>query len=392
MATVSIIIDKRRVLENKEYPIKVKIYSKGAAYILTNASCKEQDWDANKVKSSDPRYKVKNARINNKLSQVEKELLPLELNGEINRYSAKQLKKIIEGKNENVLRAVKDYFLEYIDQCNSVRTKEIYQATITKIERFYPYTSLDDINIKWLERFELNEKKLGNSQNSTSIHLRNIRAVFNYCLDNEYTTNYPFRKFKIKQEKTAKRSLSIDDIRLLSTYQVEAHQERYRDIFMLSFYLLGINMVDLLHLTPNSVVGDRIEFRRAKTKRLYSIKIPDEAQVIIDKYRGKEYLINVMDNYSDYHNFVKQINKYLKLIGRKDIKRNKIVLTPLFPDISTYWARHTWATIASSIDISKDIIAHALGHGNDTVTDVYIDFDLKKVDEANRRVIDYVNG
>lgn len=340
MAKISIFFDKRRALDNGEFPIKVKVYAKGSIYFNTNASCKEENWDGNKVKSSDPRYKLKNARINNKLAQIEKELLPIELSGEINRYSAKQLKKIIDGKNENVLRAVKDYFMEYIELCSNKRTKEIYQATLNKIEKAYPYTSLDDINIKWLERFEADEAKLGNSQNSTAIHLRNIRAIFNYCIDNEYTIQYPFRKFKIKREKTPKRSLTIEELRLLATYPVEPHQERYRDIFMLSFYLLGINMVDLLHLTHKSVIKNRIEFRRAKTKRLYSIQITPEANEIIQKYQGEKYLINIMDYYSDYHNFVKQINKYLKQINKKEIKRKKEVVTPLFPSISTYWARH----------------------------------------------------
>ncbi len=64
--------------------------------------------------------------------------------------------------------------------------------------------------------------------------------------------------------------------------------------------------------------------------------------------------------------------------------------TPIFPKISTYWARHTWATIASELDIPKETIAAALGHGGNTVTDIYIDFDQKKVDEANRKIIAYL--
>ena len=62
----------------------------------------------------------------------------------------------------------------------------------------------------------------------------------------------------------------------------------------------------------------------------------------------------------------------------------------MFPHITTYWARHTWATIAASLDIPKETIAAGLGHGGNTVTDIYIDFDRRKVDEANRRVIDWV--
>ena len=76
----------------------------------------------------------------------------------------------------------------------------------------------------------------------------------------------------------------------------------------------------------------------------------------------------------------------MKRVGRG----GKKVFTPLFPNLTTYWARHTWATIAASLDIPKETIAAALGHGGNTVTDIYIDFDQRKVDEANRKVIDWV--
>ena len=84
-------------------------------------------------------------------------------------------------------------------------------------------------------------------------------------------------------------------------------------------------------------------------------------------------------------------NENLQRIGgMKRVGRGgKKVFTPLFPNLTTYWARHTWATIAASLDIPKETIAAALGHGGNTVTDIYIDFDQRKVDEANRKVIDW---
>ena len=71
-------------------------------------------------------------------------------------------------------------------------------------------------------------------------------------------------------------------------------------------------------------------------------------------------------------------------------KRGAKTVVPLFPKLTTYWARHTWPTIAASLDIPKETIAAALGHGGNTVTDIYIDFDRRKVDEANRKVMDWV--
>ena len=82
---------------------------------------------------------------------------------------------------------------------------------------------------------------------------------------------------------------------------------------------------------------------------------------------------------------LKDIGPYVRqgLGGRK-------IRQPLFPKISQYWCRHTWATIAAELDIRKETIAAALGHGGNSVTDIYINFYMRKVDEANRRVIDYV--
>ena len=100
----------------------------------------------------------------------------------------------------------------------------------------------------------------------------------------------------------------------------------------------------------------------------------------------------ILDHWRNHKDYTLKLNSVLKRIG--EVKRvglgGKKIYKPLFPNISTYWARHSWATIAASLDIPKDTIAHALGHGNNTVTDIYIDFDQKKVDEANRRVLDWV--
>ena len=145
--------------------------------------------------------------------------------------------------------------------------------------------------------------------------MKNIRAVFNYAIDEEVTLKYPFRKFKIKKEQTRKRCLSVEELRLLKNYDVEPYQELYRDIFMLIFYLVGINLEDLLHLTEDNLVRGRIEYRRYKTGRLFSIKVEPEAKAIINKYRGEKYLLNIMDNRKDYTSFTTSIDRALKQIG-----------------------------------------------------------------------------
>lgn len=202
---------------------------------------------------------------------------------------------------------------------------------------------------------------------------------------------YPFRRFDISPVDTAHRAMDIQELRILLNYPVEPYLKRYVDIFFLNFYLIGINMTDLCHALHSDIRSGRLYYNRDKTGKLYSIKIEPEASDILDSYKGKEYLLNILDDNKDYHDFLQRMNKNLKRIGPVTLlPHGKKVIEPLFPKLSTYWARHTWATIAHRIGVSKEIIALALGHGKKDVTDRYIDYDMSKVDDANRLVIDWL--
>lgn len=274
-------------------------------------------------------------------------------------------------------------------------TRLTYERTLKHVELFCErgYSdNLDVINKAWLSAFDNYLSESNPSPNARALHMRNLRAVLNYALDEELTTNYPFRRFKIKTVKTAKRSLPVLTMHELLTCEVEGWQEIYRDMFKLSFLLMGINFADMLQLTHKNLNQGRLEFNRHKTARLYSMKIELEAMAIIRKYLGAEHLLNIMDSRSDYLQFIRQTNNALRKIGscERHGLGGKKTITAICPELTTYWARHTWATIAASLDIPKETIAAALGHGGNSVTDIYIDFDRKKVDEANRMVIDWV--
>lgn len=247
----------------------------------------------------------------------------------------------------------------------------------------------EDITKSWLTDFDNYLARTSPSKNARNIHLRNIRAVFNDAIDEELTAHYPFRKFKIRGVPTAKRSLTVEELRTLFACDCDDTQRKYLDIFKLIFMLCGINVIDLCNAT--GISGGRLEYNRAKTGRLYSIKVEPEAMEIIGRYQGKSHLLDILDRYGNYKDYAKRLNESLKRIGHTETgKRGKKTFRPLFPQLTTYWARHSWATIAASLDIPKETIAAALGHGGNTVTDIYIDFDRKKIDEANRRVLDWV--
>ena len=209
------------------------------------------------------------------------------------------------------------------------------------------------------------------------------------------------KKYKIKRKATRKRALSVERLRELFNYEVEPFMQKYIDTFKLTFFLIGINTVDLCAL--DKIEDGRIIYDRSKTGRIYNIKVEPEAALLLDKYKGKTHLFGLAESCRDYFSFLTNLDKYLKQVGpvelipnpnkykhktaKKFLKRR----TSAFQGLSIYWARHSWATIAASLDIPKETITAALGHEDGCpTTSIYIDFDMAKVDEANRRVIDYV--
>lgn len=287
-----------------------------------------------------------------------------------------------------------DQIIKYSMLKSNDGTRRLYEGTVSKINSFDPNVTIDAVDKQWLTVFEQFCAKTM-SINGYGIHMRNIRAVFNHLIDGGVITNYPFRTYKIKKEKTAHRVLTDEQLSMIKHTSCPQYALEYRDIFMLSLYLIGINIKDLLHIIPDQMQNGRLVYHRFKTNRLYDIKIEPEAFEILQKYQGRKYLLNCMDRYKDYLDYLHHINHGLKKLGMKytNGKGYDKNTKPICPTLSTYYARHTWATLAYGLGVSKDIISQALGHSNGvSVTDIYIEYDRDKVDEANRKVIDYING
>lgn len=398
MATVKFYLDKRRQKKDGTYPIKLNVFHNKQIMIATQLSASEKEWNGNEYSVRAQNYKPRNIVARGIINKAETVIFTLEQQEKLKSTTDKALKKLIEDAISSKVENQKT-FLYYLDEFVSKKTnqgtKSIYTTTRNKIEEYDSHCTFESMDKSWLENFEAWMAKTM-KVNAYAIHLRNIRSVFNYAIDEEYTTLYPFRRFSIKKEETRKRSLTAEQLRLLRDYPCEEYQIRYRDMFMLMFYLIGVNAADLFNAKHSALVNGRFEYKRAKTGKLYSIKVEPEAQAIIEKYKGKDYLLNIMDEYGNYKDFLHRMGIGLKQIG--ETERNglggKKSRNPLFPDLSSYWARHTWATVAAELDVPKEVIAHALGHSwaNSTTTDIYIRFDMKKVDEANRKVIDFVNN
>lgn len=392
MITAKFYLDTRNLKKDETFPIKIYINNNRKVFLVkTGFSSILENWNTDKFTNAEPNYRPKNVRLRDMLNKVEKIIFEIEESGKSD-ISNKDLKGIIEDKLFGTNTGLN--FINYLDKFLEMKdkwgTRKVYIETRKKIEVFDPNATFHTINVEWLSKFENWMRGNGCGVNYIGKQLRNIRAVFNYAIDNEITTAYPFRRFKIKKEETVKRSLSVEELRELINYPVEEYQKKYRDIFVLMFYLMGINAVDLFNLPP--LQGDKIVYHRAKTNKLYEIRIEPEAMEIIQRYKGKNYMLDVLDTYKNYLDFLHHLNIELQKIGemKRVGKGGKKEIVPRFPGISSYWSRHTWATIAASLDIPKETIAAALGHTSNSVTDIYIKFDKKKIDEANRKVIDHV--
>ena len=411
MATVHIYLDKRS-MRGSEAQLKIGINKKGSsAYIPLGQWILPTQWDAVRERVKDHPNKVAiNSYIDTRKTEVGNVLMRLTAEGELAKLSATQIKNKLVGIMEPK-EFEPDSFYHRMEKFGSTRegqrTREIYAVTLKRILEYDSKAktlSFNDITKEWLEGFDRFLVKYNPAKNTRNIHFRNIRAVFNDAIDNNITTAYPFRKFKIRPEATKKRSLTLEQLRSLFSYPVEPYQQRYLDMFKLSFFLIGINVTDLCLLYDISPDGHLV-YRRAKTKKMYNIKVEPEALEIINRYRGKNFLLNLMDGIKRPRNFTMKFDRALKEIGpvtyepnpkwkpKSQKHRLHKVHHSAFPGLSSYWARHTWATIASELDIPNETISAALGHSiTNKTTAIYIDYNMSKVDAANRKVIDYVLG
>ena len=188
--------------------------------------------------------------------------------------------------------------------------------------------------------------------------------------------------------------MTAAQVREFKDYPCEAWQEEYRDIFMLSFCLAGINIGDLLQC--RGLRNGRLVYNREKTQKPISIPVFPEAQAIIDKYKGKDYLINPCDRYKDYHGYMHRMNDGLKKIGKTKIVPDKVgklrkkETKPFFDGLSTYVARYSFASVAAECGVQRDVIAACLGHSWADVTSHYVAYMQKQIDEAIRKVFDYI--
>jgi integrase len=386
------VIDSRRANRFGKYPVKILLSDKGnRKYISIGiySDINEFDEASGLLVTSNKKTQKENIQQNNliisALTQVNDLIIefrkgnkPITPDTIIKVYDELSLYEETESYTFN------SYFRKSIES-KTGRTKEIYQNTLKKIENYFPGTLyFEDIDKGWIRIFikkmqnekirRKNDIQTGLSINTQSINLRNVRAIYNEAVDDKVVSLdlYPFRKFSIETEEIKHRAITVEELRKVFEYSGTDSENWARDVAKLMFFLIGINAVDLYKL--NEIKNGYVDYRRSKTSRLYSIKLEPESLELIDRFRGEKHLLCFQEQFSDEKSLLKKINGqtvYNKKGEKQILKRglNTIGEAIGIPGLTSYVFRHTWATIAAGLDIPKETISKALGHGKKSVTD-----------------------
>lgn len=270
-------------------------------------------------------------------------------------------------------------------------TADTYTTAVNSFERFRNGQDipLDMVNPDLMTAYETYLKEIGVCPNSISFYMRNLRAVYNRAVDKELTLQrYPFKHVYTGIDKTVKRAVPLNIIRQIRDLDLSLYpsMDYARDIFMFSFYTRGMSFVDMAFLKKKDLQNGVLSYRRHKTNQKLFIKWEKPMQDLIDKYEtfGSPYLLPVIKNMCkderrQYKSEAHLVNRNLKKIGQK---------LGLAVPLTTYVARHGWASIAKSKNIPISTISEAMGHDSETTTRIYLaSLDTAVVDRANSLIL-----
>jgi site-specific recombinase XerD len=392
-ATATIWQDKRRAKQDGTYPVKLHINFRGRRkHYTTGISLTVHDFEKVWLGRA-PKGKLKDLR--DQIEGIRQQAL--EVINKLPKFSFDQFERqFFSGADATDL----DVFALFEQKIAELREKEQhgsadnYRCAIRSIAGYLKARNgtvpkrleFDRINQRFLEDYEQYlTKEKGQSISTVGAYTRHLKAVFNDAIACSATNAYPFgkRSYETPAAQKTKKALSVDELRSLTRSEPKsAEQRQARDFWLLSFYLYGINLQDLLKVRNRDIKASHLVFYRAKTiktskKNLQPIKIPltDKARHLIDQYRTADqnldaYVFPVLDANDSgqeqkrkVRNYVRFINQHIKKLARE---------IGVSPAISYQWARHTFATLSiTQGGASLEFVSEALGHHNLQTTQAY---------------------
>lgn len=402
-ATINVVCYKWKILANGEYPLMLRICKDGKKkYQSLGISVLPRYWDftRNKPKPNCPNKEYIQKIILDKQTELQQRML--EFNSEQKEYTTTTLLNDENKKFE--LKTVSQFYQELIEQCKSndkCGNRLIYKSSYNSLKVFtknqldIPFSAID---VSWLNKYEKWLRSKGNKETTMSLMFRTLRSAYNKAIKAKCArkSDYPFDEYKINKfdTKTQKRAIAKTEV-LKFTKEVDIIGKRQyvqlsKDIFIFSYLCGGINFTDIANLTKANITNGRLHYIRQKTGKLIKLGISEEAMQIIKKYESesKGYLFPIL-NTNIHKTPLQKQNRIHKMLGKIN-KNLKLIATQLNVDanMTTYVARHSFASVLKKSGVSIALISEALGHSDLSTTQVYLDsFDNEQIDTAMQNLL-----
>lgn len=396
MAKVSFVLDQRTQNKFGQSPVKIQITNRNTmTQISTGIFVRAKDFTDN------PNFPIGRhvlgakeitAQLQAAANKYIETVFDLHERGRLDSMTAAEIRQYAERKRQQVpSRNFSETLQYYIDNhCTTEKTKGTYLYTQQKLNVYTgnAIMEFEDIDYQFLLEFKdwMTDNELG--VNTRSIVFRCMRAIYNYGVKTRIAKRdeNPFTNdFTIESATKEIDYLPLHVWKKLLTADLKGGQAMARDFFLLSFYLCGVNPVDLYNMEPankKEVTYVRQKIANSKPQPCH-IRIHPAAQAIIDKYRGDKKLLSFFETYSSYNVFKRFMSREIHEAGE----------AIQYPRLYFYQARYSWATYAVNVGVSELVIDKALGHKPRGLVGqryAYVSWDM--VNRANKDVIDFALG
>ena len=397
ITSVKLMLNKSRILNNGSYPLVFQvIHNRRKKLLYTGYRMKEEVFDEsegkimNGVGSTFTATEVvkMNRELRKMRNQIDTRIRHLERTGE--EFTVEDIlvqNAFGTGKSQFYLLRYINAQIERKQELKKVGMAAAYKSTRSSLAKFIgrPDVRMSEVDLAFVRRYEDFLYSNGASGNTVSYYLRNLRSLYNQAVTDGYHPRgeYPFAKAQTRPAKTVKRALSRTDMQNLADLNLENEPELEftRDLYLFSFYAQGMAFVDIVLLKKTDICNGVLTYSRHKSKQLIRIVVTPQMQGVIDKYNTEnEYLFPIISGeyasgYQKYRLALGRINRHLKKIA---------VVADIKVPLTTYTARHTWATLARDYGAPISVISAGLGHTSEEMTRVYLkDFDVSMLNQVN---------
>ena len=403
--SIKVVLYTSKVLSSGEHPIMLRVTKdRKSKYISTGFNCSKELWDTknNLPKKKHPLYIEAKILIAKKTIEAEK--LVMDLESESKNLSAHEIQGSLKKSKVN-----NPYVFQYFDSVverfkasGQIKNSEVYKDAKRNLSHFTNSKDIhfSDIDVEFLNKFEEYLKANKKGGNTIFLYLRTLRALLNKAVKEGVCSEkyYPFKKFslaKYSKIKTEKRAISKEDIKKIEEADLVAkpHLMDARNIFMFSYYCRGINFIDIAFLKWQDIKGERLIYTRMKTKELFNIELLQPAKEILKHYESlsdkdnESYIFPILNENHNTPNML--YNRKVKMLRKinKDLKEIAS-LVGIDSELTTYVARHSYATILKKSGVATAIISEAMGHDSEKTTKIYLEsFENKVLDEASKALL-----